>query len=154
MGIRNSAKAILVDGDQILLTKNQDEEGFFYLCPGGGQEHGETLHEAVRRECEEEVGYEVEVSELLHIREYIGKNHEFASFDSGIHQVEFYFLCGLKGEQEQGAAPSNPDDHQVGAEWVDIRDLDKYRIYPEALIDYIKKHSNNESAPVYLGDIN
>ncbi len=91
MHIRNSAKAIIIKEDKVLLTKNQDNEGYFYLFPGGGQEHGETLHQALRRECLEEVGYEVEVNELLHIREYIGKNHEYASFDFNVHQIEYYF---------------------------------------------------------------
>ncbi|YCI79744.1 hypothetical protein M1D47_21395 [Bacillus sp. R1-10] len=34
------------------------------------------MHNALLRECMEEVGEEVEIGELLHIREYIGKNHE------------------------------------------------------------------------------
>jgi 8-oxo-dGTP diphosphatase len=53
-------------GNKILLTKNQDDEGYFYLFPGGGQEHGETIHNALLRECMEEVGEEVEIGELLH----------------------------------------------------------------------------------------
>ena len=44
MPIRNSAKAIIMNGEQVLLTKNHDDEqAFFYLFPGGGQEHGKTL---------------------------------------------------------------------------------------------------------------
>lgn len=93
MHIRNSAKAIIIKEDKVLVTKNQDNEGYFYLFPGGGQDHGETLHQAIRRECLEEVGYEVKVNELLHIREYIGKNYEHASFDFNVHQIEYYFLC-------------------------------------------------------------
>lgn len=56
MYIRNSAKAIIINEDKILLTKNQDNEGYFYLYPGGGQEYRETLHDALIRECIEEVG--------------------------------------------------------------------------------------------------
>ena len=67
MNIRNSAKGIIFRGEEVLLTKNLDDEGFFYLFPGGGQEFGETLHDAVKRECMEEVGQEVEVGELLFI---------------------------------------------------------------------------------------
>lgn len=37
MQIRNSVKALIIEDDKILLTKNQDIEGNFYLCPGGGQ---------------------------------------------------------------------------------------------------------------------
>ncbi|MFS0667932.1 NUDIX domain-containing protein [Peribacillus frigoritolerans] len=82
-------------GNKILLTKNQDDEGYFYLFPGGGQEHGETIHNALLRECMEEVGEEVEIGELLHIREYIGKNQEHSSFDFHVHQVEYYFVSNL-----------------------------------------------------------
>lgn len=36
MKIRNSAKGIVIKEDKILLTKNQDNEGYFYIYPGGG----------------------------------------------------------------------------------------------------------------------
>ena len=35
MAIRNSAKAIIIQGEKVLLTKNQDNDGYFYLFPGG-----------------------------------------------------------------------------------------------------------------------
>nr|WP_317851925.1 NUDIX domain-containing protein [Planococcus sp. 4-30] len=56
MFIRNSAKAVILKDSKVLLTKNVDDEGFFYLFPGGGQDHGETLPETVKRECLEEIG--------------------------------------------------------------------------------------------------
>lgn len=49
-GIRNSAKAIIIEDGKILFTKNKTENGLFYLLPGGGQEHDETLVEALKRE--------------------------------------------------------------------------------------------------------
>ncbi|MBM7095118.1 NUDIX domain-containing protein [Bacillus sp. H-16] len=156
MNIRNSAKAIIVNRDrtEVLLTKNQDEEGFFFLFPGGGQEHGETLHEALKRECLEEVGYVIEVDELVHIREYIGKNHEHAHFDYEVHQVEYYFAAEWKGDAINVLTPSNPDSHQVGTEWVNVNDLQRYRLYPKEIRNYIIKYANKEEAPVYLGDVN
>jgi len=154
MNIRNSAKAILISDEQILLTKNKDNEGDFYLFPGGGQEHGETIHNALIRECIEEVGHRVKVGELLHIREYIGKNHEHSSFDFNVHQIEYYFVCTLSDEKDNYHKPTNPDSNQVGIEWIAIKDLLEYRIYPKELRKYIIKYSNNEKAPVYLGDIN
>ncbi|WEG19239.1 NUDIX domain-containing protein (plasmid) [Alkalihalophilus pseudofirmus] len=156
MNIRNSAKAIIVnsDRDKVLLTKNKDEEGFFYLCPGGGQEHGETLLEALKRECIEEVGFHIQIGELLHIREYIGKNHEYSTFDYDVHQVENYFVCELKENKINQIEPINPDSHQVGIEWVLVNDLLEYRLYPKEIRKYIVKHFNKEKAPVYLGDVN
>ncbi|TDQ40749.1 NUDIX domain-containing protein [Aureibacillus halotolerans] len=154
MNIRNSAKALIIRDNQILLTKNVDTDGVFYLFPGGGQEHGETLNEALKRECVEEIGQNVRVGELLHLREYIGKNHEFASFDVNVHQVEFYFECELANEPWNEQPPIAPDDHQVGVEWVSIQQLHACRLYPEALKQYITKRLHGGSVPVYLGDVN
>lgn len=93
--IRNSAKAVILHEGKLLLTKNQDPEGIYYLFPGGGQEPTEELKDAVVRECVEEIGQAVEVGELLFVREYIGKNHQFAEWDHEVHQVEFYYRCRL-----------------------------------------------------------
>lgn len=154
MNIRNSVKAILIKGDKILLTKNQDNEGYFYLCPGGGQEHGETFHETLLRECIEEIGQLVEINHLIFIREYIGKNHEYASTDFNIHQVEYYFNCNIKESKENDIHPINPDSYQVGMEWIPVNDLLQYRFYPKELSKYIIKYFNGEKSPIYLGDIN
>lgn len=154
MNIRNSAKAIIIDGEKVLLTKNQDDDGYFYLFPGGGQEHGETLHEALKRECIEELGHQVDIEELLHIREYIGRNHEHKSFDAHVHQVEFYFACKLVSETNRIMEPTNPDNDQVGIEWLKISDLENYRFYPKKIREHIVKYFNSEKSKVYLGDTN
>jgi len=154
MRIRNSAKAIIIQRKMVLLTKNQDTDGYFYLFPGGGQEHGETIQQALIRECMEEVGQQVEIGELLHVREYIGKNHEHASADFDVHQVEYYFISKIVNEIKSNIEPSNPDSHQVGIEWIAINDLPEYRVYPKTLRKYIIKHLKGVKSPVYLGDIN
>ncbi|WP_336635901.1 NUDIX domain-containing protein [Lysinibacillus fusiformis] len=149
--IRNSVKAIiLVDGD-ILLIKNKITEEYFYICPGGGQEHGETFHATLQRECLEEIGASVHIGELLFIREYIGKNHEHAAFDADVHQVEYYFLCQL---HEQLHQPSNPDSHQIGTEWVSVARLHEFQLYPKALIPQLQRYVQGLETTIYLGDIN
>lgn len=151
MNIRNSVKAVIVHNGYVLLTKNKDDEGYFYLFPGGGQVHGETFYEALKRECLEEIGFEVEMGELLFVREYIGKNHEHSIFDYHVHQVEFYFGCTLSGN---GGEPSNPDEHQIGVEWVEINKLLDHRIYPKEITKYITNEVKKEKDPIYLGDVN
>lgn len=79
--VRNSAKALIIRENQLLCTKNKDQWGVFYLLPGGGQEPGENLPDTLRRECREEIGAGIVIGELRYIREYIGKNHEFAEWD-------------------------------------------------------------------------
>ena len=149
--IRNSAKAIIIENDKLLLTKNIDPAGYFYLFPGGGQESGEKLKETVIRECIEEIGCHVTVSELMFIREYIGKNHEFAEWDFDIHQVEFYFRCLLQSRNEPAVNGKNPDSWQVDVEWVSIDKLDEIRLYPKELGIKLKA---NLWRPIYLGDVN
>lgn len=149
--IRNSAKAVIIHNEHVLLTKNEDDRGSFYLFPGGGQEHGESLHEAVRRECIEEIGQEVIVNDLLYVREYIGKNHQFAEWDSDVHQVEFYFSCELKEQAADIANGINPDEMQIGVEWVKFSDLEHIRVYPQILAPIL---IGKLRSGAYLGDVN
>ena len=150
--IRNSAKAVIIQDDKLLCTRNEDQWGFFYLLPGGGQDPGETLMEALRRECREEIGAEITIRDLRYIREYIGKNHQFAEWDAELHQVEFMFLCDLKPESpvRNGA---NPDNWQVGVEWLPLDKLKEYRIYPSVLATFLGP-GGQVNGPVYLGDTN
>ncbi|MCX6069761.1 MAG: NUDIX domain-containing protein [Chloroflexi bacterium] len=76
--VRNSGKAIVIRDESILVIAYRDEEGEWFSLPGGGQEPGETLTDALQRECLEELGVGVEAGPLRYIREYIGAHHEFS----------------------------------------------------------------------------
>ena len=150
--IRNSAKAIIICDGMLLVTENEDCSGKYYLLPGGGQRHGETLHQALWRECLEEIGTDIEVGRLLLVREYIGSNHEFAEHDGGAHQIEFMFECSITSTDavEMG---SNPDGPQTGVSWLPVRSLSRHRIYPSVLVDIIARGAF-PAALSYLGDVN
>ena len=87
--VRVSAKAIIIENGKILLIKHEDKYGEWYGLPGGGQENGETLVEALIRECQEEISATIEVKDVLYIRDYIAKNHEFYEEETGLntHQM-------------------------------------------------------------------
>ncbi|MDM5209164.1 NUDIX domain-containing protein [Cytobacillus kochii] len=146
MEIRNASRAIMIEDERLLLVKCMDELGIFYVFPGGGQNHGETLEETVKRECLEETGAIIKVGNLRYIREYIGGNHEFSSQHKNVHQVEFFFTCHLVDQNDAILA----DDHQVGIEWIPIKSLEALRIYPQELTKYLL----DDHSPVYLGDVN
>ena len=152
-GIRTSAKAIIIEDGKILLTRNEDAQGAFYLLPGGGQRHGEPLSEAVVRECMEETGVLVSVGDLLLVRDYISDNHEFAEQDDDVHQVEFMFRCRIvDGDAHSG---ETPDIWQTGVEWVEVSKLRDVRLYPAALAEPLQRIARGESPAIcYLGDIN
>lgn len=151
--IRNSARAIIMDGSKVLLTKNKDYLGDFYMFPGGGQEKGEPLSATVYRECLEEAGVKVVPGNMLCIREYIGRNHEFAEWDSDFHQVEFYFLCRIIND-ECVQLPLNPDHDQIGIEWLELRQLKNVRIYPKIVAHRLAENGPDRLGDIYFGDVN
>ncbi len=52
MGVRSTAKAIILHKGKILLNQCRDEHnGSYYCLPGGGQNDYENLSEALVREC-------------------------------------------------------------------------------------------------------
>ena len=155
--IRVAAKAVVIDGGEVLLTRNlnpDDPGGEFYLLPGGGQHYGESLSECVRREVFEETGYGVSVGEVLFVRDYIGANHEFASYEPDVHQVEVMFSCSVD-RSEAPAEPTEVDDWQLSVEWVRIEDLADLRLFPRALAEFlIAIGRTSPSGARYLGDVN
>jgi ADP-ribose pyrophosphatase YjhB (NUDIX family) len=151
--IRNSIKAIIIREGKILLTKNKDEWGYFYLLPGGGQTHNENMVDALQRECLEEINSEVKIMDLVYVRDYIGKNHEFAEWDKEVHQIEYMFQCELKENQPLDIG-SSPDAWQEDIEWFPLKNLKKIRIYPSILKDLISEKGQLNRDKIYLGDIN
>jgi len=151
--IRNSAKALIVRDGRLLLTRNVGWRGDeYFILPGGGQEHGETLAAALQRECLEEIGATVRVLSLRYIREYIGKHHAFAERHSGVHALEFMFVCELLDEPGTHAQ-SNPDAGQTGMVWLPPGELKRHQIFPAVLGELIAA-DGTLTGPVYLGDVN
>jgi ADP-ribose pyrophosphatase YjhB (NUDIX family) len=138
--IRNSAKAIIIHRGKLLALEMRDSEGPWFQLPGGGQQPGETLHQALRRECQEEVNAQIEIGDLRLIREYIGRNHEFAAEDAQGHQVEFMFECSVLNPGEMRAG-HEPDTGQLGISWLEISRLEEFRLYPMTIRQPIKKNS-------------
>ncbi len=150
--IRVSVKAIIVNDNKLLTAKKQDDDGFFYTIPGGGQNHSENIEQALVRECLEEISVTVKMKRLLFIRDYIGENHEFTDHAKRkVHQIEIMFEADiLDGIPQNG---SEPDTGQLGVEWLPLDKLENYRLYPKALIKYLKNF-NDITEGIYLGDVN
>lgn len=150
--IRTAAKAIIIRDGRLLLTRCRDDAGDWYGLPGGGQQVGETLSEALVRECREEIGAEVVVERLLFVRDYIAANHEFSYLEEAVHQVEHLFACRLPDGYKAANGP-HPDVHQVGVEWLGHADLRRARVYPSRLHQLVEP-SAARTIPVYWGDVN
>lgn len=150
--VRPSIKALIIRDDQLLVTVNSGETDRFYLLPGGGQDFGESMTETVHRECREEINCEVVVRDLAYVRDYIGARHEFASWDSGFHQIEMAFWCDLAPGQEPSMGTIEPDQFQTGIAWVPLHELSDAPIYPAELKTWLL--ADPATRPVYLGPVN
>ena len=58
---RVSAKALITNEEDKLLLIHEGKKG--WELPGGGIEYGDTVHETIRRELQEEVGFVVDTIE-------------------------------------------------------------------------------------------
>lgn len=150
--IRHATRAVIVRDGKLLVIKMCDRSGIFYVLPGGGQRHGETMKEGLIRECWEEIGLEVDIGPLLYVREYIGRNHGFSKYHRDFHQVETVFACTIPADAEPKNG-SETDRKQIGHTWLALENLQEHRFLPADAIPMIQQKVAN-SEGLYLGDIN
>ncbi len=148
--IRNTARALILQGENILLLRKDGyEKGERFALPGGGQDIGETLEEALMRECVEEIGTRVEIRDLVYVADYF-KPRDTDPL-SRRHLVEFLFACRVPDDY----APRNghhPDKHQVEVVWARLDELAGMPLYPRSLAPYLAEPAATAGS-VYLGTI-
>jgi A/G-specific adenine glycosylase len=106
------AAGVIREGSDVLISR-RPEDGMLaglWEFPGGKQEEGESLSEALRRELHEELGIETVVGEKLH-----KIPHEYSHLTINLH----VYAC----EIEQGKPQSREGQRW---EWVSIDRLDDY----------------------------
>ena len=148
--VRVAAKAIIIRDDRLLAIEHGGGGRTWYTLPGGGQRHGETVTEALERECREEIACDVVVGRLRFVRDYIGAHHEFAHLHPEMHKLDLMFDCNLAVGQEPSLG-DEPDGTQVGIAWLPLVDVASLNLYPKFLRASL---SNDRPVNLYLGDIN
>ncbi|QGA80189.1 NUDIX hydrolase [Candidatus Nanohalobium constans] len=103
-------KALITRSGEVLIGRKEEEEGHpisgqWHLL-GGHLEHGESLHESVKREVKEETALDVDVSSLV-------ESTTFAwGEDQETNSIQYLFHC----EVSQGEA--QPKDDLADVKWV------------------------------------
>ena len=149
-GIRNGVRAVILRERQLLLLRKAYEDGSErYVLPGGAQDQGETLTEALQRECREEIGTEVMVSGLLYLADYF--KPRTGQPDMIRQQLELLFLCEVPGDYVARNGHS-PDKHQDAVVWIAQDSLMDINLMPSDLCSILSS-ADLASHPVYLGEI-
>ena len=146
--IRNAVRAVIIRDGAVLLQRKIDGNGFeHYTLPGGAQEPGETLAEALQRECREEVGADVEIIDLLCIFDYF--RPRLSSPQSTRHVLELLFRCTIDDDYAARNGPQ-PDRYQVDVLWAPISSIAAIGLVPA---DYAELVIRAADKPVYVGRI-
>lgn len=124
---RRSVRAIIVEGDHILLLRREKHAAPYWAVPGGGVEEGEDNQTAVRRECKEELGVAVGVGERLF-------THRMRYPDC--FREQHYYICHITGGTVgTGTGPEyQPGTHYRGThtpEWIPIDRLVPLPLWPQ-----------------------
>ncbi|OGI94489.1 hypothetical protein A3A03_00235 [Candidatus Nomurabacteria bacterium RIFCSPLOWO2_01_FULL_40_18] len=125
---RLAVKIIVVDpGGKVALVGTK-----YRLLPGGGVEEGEKIIEAVKRECREEVGCNIEIDkEIAFTEEYRAQIAR--------HQQTHFFLTHLVGNK---GVPETTQENEQGIE-VDWYKLDDAIVLLEKEVVEIPHESYN-----------
>lgn len=150
--VRVGVKALIVRGTSILFNETSAKDGgTVYVLPGGGQEHGVGQVEALERECREEVGADVRVYDLAFTYDRV-MTTAGPRRDEGHahHQQNLAFWCDLAPGHEP-AIGAGHDTNQVGVRWIDIGELHRYRVSPQAVAQWLQ--SDPSIRPRTLGTL-
>ena len=148
--IRNAVRAVIRrDNSILLLRKDGYEQGERFALPGGGQDLGETLEQALNRECLEEIDTRVEIHDLAFVADYFKPRETIPH--STRHLVEFLFTCSVPADYVPRSG-HHPDKHQVEVVWVGLDALAGMPLNPGSLIPYLAEPGESTGA-VYLGTI-
>lgn len=110
---------VIADGRTMLIRRGHAPLAGEWSIPGGTLELGETIHDGVRRELEEETGLQVRVVELIEVFERI--------FPDGHGKPQYHFvildyLCEMSG----GEARAGGDVTDVA--WARETELERYSL--------------------------
>ncbi|WP_299757307.1 NUDIX domain-containing protein [uncultured Pontibacter sp.] len=117
--LRVRACGICIKENKLLLMRHSNTIGnnAFWAPPGGGLQYGETIHDCLRREFEEETGLQVEVNRFLFVNEFL---------QEPLHAVEFFFEVNpVGGEMTTGSDPEAEDGNQLieHLQWLSVKEI-------------------------------
>lgn len=124
---------VLIQNEKVLLLKSKYSSGEFYLLPGGSMEDFETVEETSIRETKEETNYDIKITKLLYVQEWIDKKRE--------KDVLYMVFLGeiIDGKETHLNDPCLEKGNIKGIEWVNVEKLGEITFYPKDIVPLLKK---------------
>jgi len=122
--VREAARAVVVDRDLRLALLHVSRDGYYKL-PGGGMEEGEDDVTALRRECREELGCELE------ILGEIGMIVEYRKMFS-MKQVSYCYFARVQGSKGKPTFTLKEKEEGFEVVWLPYTEALKVMVYSNA----------------------
>ena len=112
-------------GDRVLLVQRAKppRQGQWSL-PGGGQQLGEALTDAARREVREEAGLEIELGEVIATLDLIERDAD--------GRVRYHYVL-IDFVAEAASAELHPGDDAAAARWFTLEEAERLGLWSETL---------------------
>ncbi len=136
--MKERVRAIIKEGENILLIHRIKKGRGYWVFPGGGTKKTDIDHKsALIRECDEELGVSVRVGGLF-------ITYEFG--EAGKEQHEYFYFCEItSGELGTGSGPEfQKGTHYEGVyalEWIPLKDFLTKNIQPEKVKKELQKET-------------
>ena len=138
--MKKRVRAIIKKGEEILLIHRIKKKKEYWVFPGGGVDKTDKdKGSALIRECEEELGVDIQVGNLF-------TTYEFGDDDE--KQYEYFYFCEIVGGKlGTGSGPEfQKGTHYEGEyalEWIPLKDFLSKNIQPENVKKELRKEMYN-----------
>ena len=144
---RIAVRAVCYRDDTILLSEHRDVRGLWYITPGGGVQHNETLERAFKRELLEETGGAADMGDILFVREIIADELETTFLPKHLHQIEVFIEAT---NFRRVSAATEQDKDQIGTVWMPLSKLPEVLFFPKSMTRALQTKSFDR---IYRGHI-
>ena len=147
---RIRSAALIVEGDRILLVKHRHPQTGkeFWVPPGGGLQHPESIYDCARRETFEETGLSVELGTIA----YVG---EFVDLEFQRHHLEILIMAASHSGKVtiEHVVSGDPDAKYIQeARFLSREEMEGIIVYPEVLKDsFWEEIKRGFPTTIYLG---
>lgn len=126
------AAGIVIKDDAILLIEGKKSDNQYFVFPGGGVEHDESIEQAIGREIAEETSIDVLVGKQVYELEY-------TQTFRGIDKQHFYICQYISGLPELGDSPEKAA-MEAGfgffkPQWIPLQNIKELRLFPFSIRD-------------------